>query len=278
MAKILCIYHGNCDDGFAAAWIVRQRLGNEVEFFPGIYQAEPPDVTGRDVLLVDFSYKRPVLERMAAKAHSILILDHHKTAQEDLSGFLTPPSWEAWLYGQLSTSTRVTALFDMQRSGAGMAADYFEIDRGVRPDFVDYIQDGDLWRKSLPGGDEFTIALRSYPQEFVVWDELARDPEKLIDEGKAIQRYLEAIRRQKRGRIHGCRSQMENGRCPIKLEDYHSAEEKKKWKIVRLDNYTEVEGDIVTADEDSGECSLHVGGETKKFAFPGGIRIISRGR
>jgi oligoribonuclease NrnB/cAMP/cGMP phosphodiesterase (DHH superfamily) len=225
------------------------------------------------VLLVDFSYKRPVLERMAAKAQSILILDHHETAQEDLSGFLMPPSWEAWLYGQLSTS--VTALFDMQRSGAGIAADYFEIDRGVRPDFVDYIQDRDLWRKRLPGGDEFTIALRSYPQEFVVWDELARDPEKLIDEGKAIQRYREAIRRRKRGR----RSQMENGRCPMKLENYHSAEDKKKWKIVRLDKHEDVPGDIVTADEDKGECSLHVGGETKTLSFgPGGIRIVRRER
>lgn len=188
----LCIYHGYCDDGFAAAWVVRQRLGSNVEFYPGVYQQEPPDVTGRDVLLVDFSYKRPVLERMAETAHSIIILDHHKTAQEDLSGFFTPPSWEGWLHaidGQLSVNTRVTALFDMERSGAGIAADYFDIGRGVRPDFIDYIQDRDLWRKKLPGGDEFTIALRSHPQDFDVWDKLARDPEGLIDEGKAIQRY-----------------------------------------------------------------------------------------
>lgn len=192
MSQPLCIYHGHCDDGFAAAWVVRQRLGSNVEFYPGVYQQEPPDITGRDVLLVDFSYKRPVLERMAALANSILILDHHKTAQEDLSGFYTPPGWEGWLHatdGKLSVGTRVSALFDMERSGAGIAADYFEIGRGIRPDFIDYIQDRDLWHKKLPGSDEFTIALRSYPQDFEVWDALARDPERLIDEGKGIQRY-----------------------------------------------------------------------------------------
>ena len=84
MSKILCIYHGNCADGFGAAWVVRKALGDDVEFFPGVYQSEPPDVTGRDVVMVDFSYKRDVLLDMAAEADSIVIIDHHKTAQEDL--------------------------------------------------------------------------------------------------------------------------------------------------------------------------------------------------
>jgi hypothetical protein len=64
----------------------------------------------------------------------------------------------------------------------------------------------------------------------------------------------------------------------MKLESYHSSEDKKKWKIVRADSLTDVEGDIVTADEATGECSLHIGGETKTLSFPGGIRIVARGR
>ena len=74
----LCIYHGNCADGFGAAWVVRKALG-DIDFHAGKYQAPPPDVTDKDVVIVDFSYKRPVLLEMAAKANSILILDHHKT-------------------------------------------------------------------------------------------------------------------------------------------------------------------------------------------------------
>src|SRR4051812_40261454 len=96
--KPLCIYHGNCADGFASAWVVRKAntaeilnnegyptwQGDEMQFHAGVYQNPPPDVTGRHVIMVDFSYKRPVLLEMAAKAESILILDHHKTAAEDL--------------------------------------------------------------------------------------------------------------------------------------------------------------------------------------------------
>lgn len=51
----LCIYHGNCADGFTSAWVVRKALGGEVDFHAGIYQDAPPDVSGKDVLLVDFS-------------------------------------------------------------------------------------------------------------------------------------------------------------------------------------------------------------------------------
>ena len=82
--KKLCIYHGNCADGFGAAYAVWKRYGEAVEFYPGVYQQDPPDVTGRDVIMVDFSYKRPVIEQMAQDANSILILDHHKSAEEDL--------------------------------------------------------------------------------------------------------------------------------------------------------------------------------------------------
>lgn len=170
MSKILCIFHASCDDGFAAAWCVRKRFGDGVEFFPGVYQKAPPDVTGRDVVMVDFSYKRPVIEEMISKAASLTILDHHKTAEADLKDIDT------------------NVVFDMNRSGAGIAWDYFH--KEPRPEFINYIEDRDLWRKKLAFGDEFTIALRSYPQEFEVWDDLVRaGAVALIREGHGIQRY-----------------------------------------------------------------------------------------
>ena len=180
----LCIFHGDCDDGFAAAWVVRHHLP-EFEFFAGVYQQEPPDVTDRDVILVDFSYKRAVLLQMAERARSLLVIDHHKTAAEDLSGFPEPEPFGTWLDAPPS----VVALFDMNRSGAGLTWDYLYPGR-PRPRFIDYIEDRDLWRKALPDGDLFTIALRSYPQDFEVWDDLvSAGPEPLIAEGRSIHRY-----------------------------------------------------------------------------------------
>ena len=36
MSKPLCIYHGNCADGFGAAWAV-WKAHPDWEFFPGVY-------------------------------------------------------------------------------------------------------------------------------------------------------------------------------------------------------------------------------------------------
>lgn len=130
MRRPLCIYHGHCDDGFAAAWVVRC-AAPFFDFHAGVHQQPPPDVTDRHVLLVDFSYRRPVLLEMAAKARSIVILDHHKTAAEDLAGFPAPPPFAEWQRDHIpviqhtNDVERVSALFDMTRSGAGLAWDFF---------------------------------------------------------------------------------------------------------------------------------------------------------
>jgi hypothetical protein len=178
--KTLCIYHGNCADGFGAAWVVRKALGAEyVDFHAGVYQNPPPDVTGRDVILVDFSYKRAVLEQMRDAAKSVLVLDHHKTAAEDL-GDLPLPAYR--------DTAKMTALFDMERSGAGIAWDYFFYDE-PRPKLIDHIEDRDLWRFKLHGTREIQANVFSHPYDFDVWDVLmASDPNTLFLEGEAIER------------------------------------------------------------------------------------------
>lgn len=166
-----CIYHGNCADGFGAAWAVLQAIP-EAEFHAGTYQAPPPDVTGKQVVMVDFSYERPVLLEMASKAESILILDHHKSAAEDL----------------VDLPANVVAVFDMERSGAMMAWQYFFPDM-LPPRLIEHIQDRDLWRFALPGTREIQANVFSYPYDFAVWDRLmASDVETLRSEGAAIER------------------------------------------------------------------------------------------
>lgn len=176
----LCIYHGNCQDGFAAAWCVRRAFGLQVEFVAGFYQDPPPDVTGREVIIVDFSYKRAVLEAMAAVAQSILILDHHKSAMDELAGL--PAA------SPLRPESGLGALFDLDRSGAGLAWDYFSHEK--RPPLIDHIEDYDLWRFRLSRTREVCAALFSYPYDFALWDELMRPNllAQLSDDGAAIER------------------------------------------------------------------------------------------
>jgi len=195
----LCIYHGNCADGFGAAWVVRKALAGKVDFHAGVYQNPPPDVSGRDVILVDFSYKRPVLVNMLRssdiqQANTILILDHHKTAATDLAEIEPPEKglgydpgrwrreWESWAVWP------VRAVFDMERSGAMISWDYF-FPGQEPPALLRHIQDRDLWLFKLDGTREIQANLFSYPYDFDVWDKLMdMDVQTLRIEGAAIER------------------------------------------------------------------------------------------
>ena len=186
MTRTICIYHGNCADGFTAAWAVWKALGDEVEFIPATYGDEPPDVVGADVIIVDFSYKRPVIEAMEEQARSILILDHHETARDDLAGFPRPYSdWElhhqsVTHWDELSDAPCICAVFDMDRSGAQLAWDYFHMDHGyhsgmplIRPALVDYIADRDLWRFDLPHSRAAASWYFSRAYDFHEWQRMA---------------------------------------------------------------------------------------------------------
>jgi hypothetical protein len=201
MSKVLCIYHANCADGLGAAWAVHRALGDGVEFWPASYSDDTDEYSnfcafhGRDILIVDFSYPLPILRAMAAEARSVLILDHHKTAREDLIEIGMHPAagrWKSWLqYNGETNKYNLAAIFDMNRSGAGIAWDYLhplpriEAYRSVaevavksRPHIIDLIEDRDLWRFKY--GDEsraFHAVLASYnwadlPAMFKWLDEL----------------------------------------------------------------------------------------------------------
>lgn len=178
--KKLCIYHGNCLDGFGAAWAVRHAIGEGVTFFEGIHQQLPPDVNGLDVILVDFSYKKDVLEDMLLTAASITILDHHVSAEQDLS--------------ELLSSGKIDGLFDMNKSGAMLAWEWFNPEQQA-PGLIAHIQDRDLWSFKLEGTREIYSALSSYPHDFKVWDKLMSSNEQELEalkrDGAAIERKLQ---------------------------------------------------------------------------------------
>lgn len=192
--KTMCIYHGNCADGFGAAWVVRQALGADVEFVPAVYGQPAPDVQGKDVIIVDFSYPYELLALLSRQANSILILDHHKTAQDDLGRlFFAGRNYQEFVVDcaaecACNNAPHIGALFDMHRSGAGLAWDFFFPNR-PRPALINHIEDRDLWLFKLEGTREIQAAVFSYPYDFEAWDQLfAQDPTQLLADGKAIER------------------------------------------------------------------------------------------
>lgn len=173
---VLCIYHGNCADGFTAAWVVRRYYRDQADFHPGVYNDPPPPVDGRHVVLVDFSYPRDVLIEMSKTARLITILDHHKSAMIDLQGL------------QDVLHCPLQMVFDMGRSGARITWDWF-FPSEAAPTLLLHIEDRDLWRFALPQTREIQATVFSYPYDFAVWDMLmAADLSALAAEGAAIER------------------------------------------------------------------------------------------
>lgn len=209
MRDIICIYHGNCADGFGAAWAVWKRC-LDAKFHAGVYGEEPPDVKGKAVVLVDFSYSPDVLAKMSETAASILILDHHKSTIEAITsceriGSHPPinagkrcPTFEQYRQQVLQDEYEnvrcpVYYLFDMDRSGAMIAYEFFHSNDRI-PQLIHHIQDRDLWLFKIGRTREVQANLFSHPYDFKVWDDLMfrlDDPDehmKFVAGGIAIER------------------------------------------------------------------------------------------
>lgn len=174
--RTICIYHANCCDGMGAAWVVHKALNenDDVEFIAANYQGELPEVKDAHVIIVDFSFKQDQMREIAKQANSVLVIDHHKTAQAEL----IPLIEQGIIHG----------VFDMEKSGAMLAWNYF-FPNEEPPRLIEHIQDRDLWKFELVGTREIQAALYSYPMELELWDELMEtDTGKLYLEGVAIDR------------------------------------------------------------------------------------------
>lgn len=190
MATPLVIYHANCWDGFCAAWVAKNALG-DIEAVPAHYGTPPPDVTGRTVYILDFSYPREQMRRILTQAHFVTVLDHHKTAQAALDGIIDEFIQRPDLIQNAAGSQVPFIRFDMNKSGSRLAWEHFHpgITDSRVPWLVEYTEDRDLWRHALVWSREVNAALRSYPLAFGAWDKLAERPvATLLLEGEAIRR------------------------------------------------------------------------------------------
>ncbi|GAB4821849.1 hypothetical protein N2152v2_008895 [Parachlorella kessleri] len=197
-SRTLCLYHYPCPDGIFAALALNlwhQAKGKAVEFIPNRVYAPATVQTlglqgGEVVYLVDFAGPSGFAKELAQRAQRVVVLDHHKTSAAEL----TDPS--------ILEVPNLEVHFDMNRSGATVAHDYFQPE-GLTPEqqqLFKYIEDADLWRWRLPDSKAFHSGLGSLRLEYDatknpgIFDELlAQSPESLIARGKPI---LEEERRQ----------------------------------------------------------------------------------
>lgn len=166
------LYHADCADGFGAAFAAWKVLGGQAAYLPVTHGEPAPDIpASARVAIVDFSYPRQQILEMRGRFADLVILDHHKTAEEELQGL-------------------DFAVFDMEKSGARMAWEYWHPGEEL-PALLAHVEDKDLWRWDLPGSKEVSVALHAYPMEFELWDSL--NLEHLKIEGVALLRLQEQL-------------------------------------------------------------------------------------
>ena len=163
-------YHSPCSDGHAAAWAIKTHLGQLGKYSaPGVYNIQfipsaPgcqqidlglfPSESGSEVWFLDLMPSYDMLRDLCSRCAKVVVLDHHKT-NLDICGRihpddLAPGGWAA----------NLELVFDMKRAGCQIAWDWitsqiqipdnFRDDYQVRPWFLEYIADRDLWTWCLP--------------------------------------------------------------------------------------------------------------------------------
>ena len=180
MLDPLILYHADCDDGFGAAYAAWLSLGDSAEYQPVNYGDRIPHdrLTARQVFILDFSFPPDVMGDMAQHAARIVLLDHHKSAAAQ------------WTH--IESIPNVELHFDMYRSGAQMAWDYFHVG-AARPPLIDHIGFRDLWRFALADTKAFCAGLSLIPTGFESWQDAAANPDALISKGRTV---LEVLQRQ----------------------------------------------------------------------------------
>lgn len=154
--KTYVVYHFPCFDGFCAAWAARRALGegDDVEFVPANYGDDMPEFPeDANVIMVDVSWPRGDMLRLKESVGDLVVLDHHHTARDNLSGL-------------------EFATFDMDKSGARLAWEFFHPGEEP-PAIVRYVEDRDLWRFDLPHTRTIHAFLSTFPFDFEAWDEAA---------------------------------------------------------------------------------------------------------
>ena len=154
------LYHGDCVDGYASAfscyyYFKSKNKKKRITYIACQYQKPPPLVNNKNVLICDFSYKYSTLKELIKSAKNLIILDHHQSAEKDLRNI-----------------PKENKVFRMDHSGAYITWAYFFGENNV-PLMIKYIEDNDIWKKSMTHTRQFTSYIFNIPKQFDAYERLA---------------------------------------------------------------------------------------------------------
>lgn len=180
--KTIILYHGSgCPDGFGAAYAAWKKFGENAEYHPLSRGEEPPVelCKGNIVYFVDFCYPKDIMDQFVAVAKKLVVLDHHSGVQD-------------------VTESMPEFVFDNNRSGAGIAWDYFHPNT-PRPALIDLVEDDDLFRFALADTRDVITYLEVQSFDFALWDSIAakldspNDKEAMLEKARTYREYFNLL-------------------------------------------------------------------------------------
>lgn len=187
MAEAIVIYHAGCADGIGAAWSFYRKFGGDVKCYAAgdrilANDKGMPDLHDKIVYIVDYSYSQKELDYIHSIAKSVAVIDHHKSAIENLAG------WE-------NGGTKLVSLDDSKC--ATELAWEFVWQNDPRPWFIKHIRDRDLWLWEHPDSRAFGAMFHRAGYSFKTLDNLfamdVNERKQFIDSGRAIVENESAV-------------------------------------------------------------------------------------
>lgn len=194
------LYHKNCLDGLAAAWVVWCAHEGKVDLaavqydndFAERFGPNWEDLAGKNVICVDFAFNIQETKSLMGIA-KLLVLDHHASAWKDLESIAWndfTKGFEQW-HSRPDDYTNSVVVVDSGYSGAMLAWMWFN--PGIEPpQGIKFAEDYDLWKFRYPETKNWVAAAFSYEMTVENFNKVIATPvDEMVVEGRAIQRHIE---------------------------------------------------------------------------------------
>ena len=165
----ICVYREKSIEGFACAWSVWKRFGNDIEYKSVSYADKLSNLEGRDVIILDLTCNLDNINYISSIANSITLIDNKTTSLNSISTY------------------SLLGVVDQAQSTCILTWKYFH--KSKHPLFFEYIQNREFWKFDLPHSKEIFAAISNYNLTFENYNDLEETYiDDLIIEGQAIVR------------------------------------------------------------------------------------------
>lgn len=153
---VVLLTHDNCMDGTGSAMLLNNYCNDNNIKLNIVYlqygnTANSFDINtleNKNVVMCDFSFDRNKIISIKNIAKNLIVLDHHKSAKDNLAGL-------------------DYCIFDMKKSGTTLMWEYLYGDI-IPPMFVKYVEDRDIWKGEFSDTEAFSLGIRMYERDALI--------------------------------------------------------------------------------------------------------------